>query len=301
MLKKRFLFFFQVVQEALQELLDNDPLRLGAATAFFTIFALPPILIIFINLFGSVFSSASISEELNLRLQLTFGPETATLLTQIIFNVLALKRNPFLTFTGSVFLVFVATTLFIIVQNSINQLWGIRTKKRSRYKKVFFQRLKSFLIIMATGFLFLFSLLFDFMSDYIGPMFHDVLAPVYRLYTHEVISTLVSLLLVTLWFGITFQYLPNARVKWRQLWVGAFVTAVLFTGGRYMLSYFLVNENLGLIYGPAASVILILLFIFYASLILYFGACFIKTYSAHTRQQIEPKFNATRFKIIEYD
>src|SRR5688572_22027485 len=123
MLKRRLLFLVDVLRDSLEELFNNDPLRLGAATAFFTIFALPPILIIFINLFGSVFSSEVIVDELSRKLQLTFGPETATMLTLIIKNVLGLKRNLFLTILGSVFLLFVATTLFIIVQNSINQLW----------------------------------------------------------------------------------------------------------------------------------------------------------------------------------
>ena len=108
---------------------------------------------------------------------------------------------------------------------------------------------------------------------------------------------MVSSVIVTAWFAITFKYLPDARIHWRPIWVGAAVTAILFTVGKFILNHLLINSNLGPIYGPSASVLLIMLFVFYSSMILFYGAAFTRTYANYAHFKIRPKAYAVKYKL----
>lgn len=284
--------------KAYKELHKNDPLRLGAATAFFTIFALPPILLIFISLFGIIFNTEIISGELFTNLRQAVGNESADQVRNILDNVRDLNRNWMVTIFGFLFLIFIATTLFKVIQNSLNQLWNVKLRKSSNVKLIFKKRLKSFIIIISGGLLFLASLLFDSIIAYFKT-YIESLMPQLNVLLIQTVQQIISLVIITIWFSIIFKYLPDCKIKWKPVIVGASLTAVLFMAGELILGKLLVNSGLQNIYGASGAIVLVLLFVFYSSFIFFFGAAFVKSYAEYANIKIRPNSYAVKFKIYE--
>jgi membrane protein len=294
MRRLRVLFF--LLKDAFKEFKNNDPLRFGSSTAFFTTFALPPILVILTNLLGLLYSADFISNQLIHRLQASFGTRSASQLYYILQNIQHIPTHWSYALLGMLFLIFVSTTLFIVVQKSLNELWHIRPRAGKKYRDLFRSRIKSLAIILVTGFLFLLSLFADGAIAYVGNSLNQFI-PASAAILVRLANILVSFIIVTAWFGITFKYLPDARIRWHPIWVGATVTATLFTVGKFILNHLLLNSNLGPIYGPSASVLLIMLFVFYSSMILFYGAAFTRTYANYAAFKIKPKSYAVKYKL----
>ncbi|WP_026462300.1 YihY/virulence factor BrkB family protein [Adhaeribacter aquaticus] len=290
----RVLWF--LLKDAFREFKKNDPLRFGSSTAFFTTFALPPILVILTNLFGLLINVDFISLNLIIKLQTMVGQRGATQLYYVLQNIQDIPTHWSIATTGMLFLMFVSTTLFIVVQKSINELWSIKPKSGGKkIRKLIKNRAISLAIILATGLLFLISLLADSALSYMGNNLNQFFPDSTTLVIH-VVNQVFSILFVTVWFAITFKYLPDAHIHWKPIWVGAGVTAVLFTIGKFILNRMLINSNLGPIYGPSASVLLIMLFVFYSAMILFYGASFTKTYANYALFKVKPKSYAMRYE-----
>lgn len=294
--RRRLRILFFLLKDAFYEFRKSDPLRFGASTAFFTTFALPPILVILTNLFGFLYNEEFISEQLIQKLQALFGARGATQLYTVLQNMQQVPTNWGIAIVGMLFLIFVATTLFMVVQKSLNELWHIQPKAKSKILKLFRGRAISLAIIIATGFLFIISLLSDAALTYIGNNLNYYL-PNSTAYLIRVANIVIAYLFVMAWFALTFRYLPDARIPWRPVWVGAAVTALLFTIGKFVLHHLLINSRLGPIYGPSASILLIMLFVFYSSIILFYGASFTKTYANYASFKIIPKSHAKKNEI----
>lgn len=286
-----------LLRDAFREFRQNDPLRFGSSTAFFTTFALPPILILLINFLGILYNADIIGTKLIEKLQTIFGNAGAQQLQTILRNIQNINTSWHIAVLGMLFLMFVATTLFIVVQNSLNQLWGIRAKTNtSLLRRIVKTRAISLGIIVATAILFLISLVADSVLAYLGSGLHEAL-PGPRGALVRLGNALASLAIVTIWFAITFKFLPNVRLKWRPVWVGAAFTAGLFTLGKFILGRLLLTSNLGPIYGSSASILLIMLFVFYASLILFYGAAFTKVYANYLAFRHRPQWYALRHRL----
>ena len=284
-----------LLKDAFKEFRKNDPLRFGSSTAFFTTFALPPILVILTNFLGFLYNADFISQQLISRLQTMFGQRGATQLYTVLQNIQNIPTHWSYAVLGMLFLTFVATTLFIVVQKSLNELWHIRPRKEKRIKNLFKNRAKSLAIILATGFLFIISLLTDSAVTYIGTSLNDYM-PITTVFLVRGANILISFFFVTVWFAITFKYLPDAHLHWRPIWIGAALTGLLFMMGKFILNHVLINSRLGPIYGPSASILLIMLFVFYSSMILFYGASFTKTYADYAAFKIKPKPYAVKYK-----
>jgi membrane protein len=283
------------MKDAFKEFRKNDPLRFGSSTAFFTTFALPPILVILTNLLGFLYNADFISQQLISKLQTMFGQRGATQLYTVLQNIQNIPTHWSYAVLGMLFLTFVATTLFIVVQKSLNELWHIRPRKEKRIRNLFKNRAKSLAIILATGLLFIISLLTDSAVTYIGTNLNDYM-PTTTVFLVRGANIFISYFFVTVWFAITFKYLPDAHLHWRPIWMGAGLTGLLFMLGKFILNHVLINSRLGPIYGPSASILLIMLFVFYASMILFYGASFTKTYADYAAFKIRPKPYAERYK-----
>jgi membrane protein len=291
----RVLWF--LMKDAFQEFKRNDPLRFGASTAFFTTFALPPILVILTNVLGMLYNAEFIGQKLKLKLQDLFGSRGATQLYEVLQNIQRIPTHWSYALIGMLFLIFVSTTLFIVVQKSLNELWHIRPKTKGReMKSLLRNRAVSLAIILVSGILFMISLLADSAVAYIGSSL-EIYLPNTTAWLIRIANVLASLGFVTVWFAITFKYLPDAHLRWQPIWVGAGVTAALFTLGKFILNHLLINSNLGPIYGPSASVLLIMLFVFYSSMILFYGASFTRTYAIYASFHIRPKAFARLYKL----
>ena len=287
-----------LLHRAARELGANDPLRLGAATAFFTSFALPPILIILIQLLSSLYPTSLVRLMLLNKISNLVGASAAGLVSQIVMNVADPRRSRLVTGAGFVFLVFVATTLFTIIQHSLNQLWQIRPKRESgKFSQAVQERLRSGGVLLATAGLSLLAFATDAALGLFAASIHDFDAT-FAYYVVRGLNAVVAWLILAAWFGVTFRTLSLAKVPWRAVTRGAALTALLISLGEVVLGRLLVARDLGPVYGPASSLVLVLLFVFYCAMIFYFGAAFTKAYAHRIGLDIRPKKSAVRYRLV---
>jgi membrane protein len=278
-------------------LLNNDPLRLAGATAFFTSFALPPILMLLIQLLSLFIERGSIRRGLFNDLGSVLGDEGVRQLVEVLRGMRGLASNLPVAIAGFFFLLFVATTLFKVIQSSLNQLWMVQ-KTGKKFKSALVTRLKSTLLLIFTGLLFMASLAAESVKIIFGDFINN-LFPGGSIYTNGTLTALLSLVIVCTWFAVLFRYLPDGKPTWRVAFSGGLLTSILYNAGAMVLKFLLLNSNIGLLYGASASAVLLLLFVFYASLIFYFGASFTKVWGAYLKQPIRPVANATFYEYIQ--
>ena len=276
----------------------NDPLRLAGATAFFTTFALPPIFIILIQLFGLLFNPAEVSTKLFSQVQSLLGKEGTEQIYKILTGFQQLAYNRFITIGGFLFLIFVATTLFSVVSNSLNQLWNIKLETKPGITFQLAQRIKSIAVIVFTGLLLLAQLLASalqaLLAGYLGNIWSGFNSLLYK-----IIAQLVFLLIVTGWFTIVFKYLANAHPSWKVAYTGGLFTGILFTIGKIILGLLLTFSNLKTVFGAAGSFVLILLFVFYSALVFYYGAAFTKVCADYKKNPLQLNKRAYEYTIEE--
>ena len=290
--------FGKLLFHTLRELKHNDPLRMAAATAFFATFALAPILIILIQILGLILDPQSISDHLFGHLAEIVGNESVAQIRQTLDGFKKLANNWYITIGGFIFLIFVATTLFTVIRNSLNQLWGIRPHNKRAFNVRLVNRLRSFAVIMVSGILFL-AVLFGegflaLMNEYINEQWPGSATVLF-----DILNQIISILIVTIWFAVIFKYLSDATLEWNTTIAGALFTGLLFTAGKLILGWILALSNIQTIYGASGSFVLLLLFVFYSSFILYYGAMFTRVWAEYNRSPIEPKRNAYKYVLSE--
>ena len=273
----------------------NDPLRMAGATAFFTTFALPAVLIILIQIFGLFISPRFMSRQIFHNLGEIVGRNTAGELHRTLFNVHNLFRNWYEAALGFIFLIFVATTLMKVIKDSLNQLWNIRAVSHISIQVTLLNRAKSLLVILIAGILFLIVLLAEGGLDLIKQTSNE-LSPASQALGKEVIKQLISFILVSVWFFVLFKFLPDGGPSLKTIIVGACFTGLLFTLGKLLLKWLLSYSNMQTVYGASTSSMLLLLFVFYSSFIFYFGACFTKVWAEFHNKPIQPSKNAERYE-----
>jgi len=284
------------LKDSVKLLRKNDPLRMAGATAFFTTFALPPIIFILAQIFGLFIGRRTMGRGLIEHLSNTLGKEGAEQVRQVIRSILSFSDDWYVIIIGFIFLFFVATTLFSVIKNSLDQLWLIGVKERPGFLFALSTRARSMVVILFAGLLFFADLLFESVemltSGYIDRFWHDGGA-----YFKSIASKIGSVVIVSAWFILLFRFLADARPSWKASIAGGLLTGILFTAGRWVLKFLLVNSNIGLLYGAGGSFALILLFVFYSSFILYYGACFIAVYSEKKKWPLKPNTRAYVYKI----
>lgn len=289
---------FPVLRNALRDLRNNDPMRMAAATAFFTTFALPAILVIFIQLFGLVLNKRTISRHLFDHLSLVVGEGGVTQVRATLRGFRSLAQNWYLAAGGFIFLMFVATTLFKVIRDSLNQLWSIKVHGSTSVRFTILQRLRSMAVIVIAGLLFLASLVVETMQAMLLGYINEIYTGSTSL-LYFILNQVVSVMIVTAWFTILFRYLANGRPAWKVAMTGALVTGILFTFGKLVIAYLLGFGNLTTFFGASASFVLILLFVFYSSFILYFGGAFTSAWGDFIGKPILPGKNAYKYELRE--
>ena len=287
-----------LLAEAFTELKKNDPLRLAAATAFFTTFALPPILIILIQLFGTIFQIENFNERFFIRLSEILGKESTDQIRQTFRGFKAQASNWFITIGGVVFLMFVATTLFKVIKDSLNQLWNIKLDAAKRIKINLQNRLVSMVVILLAGLLFIAGMVSEGVQAILGNYLNGIL-PGSGSTLNIIINMLVSIIIVTTWFSVLFKVLPDAKPSWKVAIGGGFFTGLLFTIGKIIIRRMLTLGDIHSVFGTSTSIVILLLFVFYSSFILYYGACFTKAYAKFLNTPIEPADHAVRYELVE--
>lgn len=285
-----------LLKQSMSLLQKNDPLRMAGATAFFTTFALPAILVILIQTLGLIFKKETISNDLLQKLSSILGRQTVQQVTETLSGFSNLADNWFITIGGFVFLIFVATTLFVVIKSSLNQIWGI---KLLAHPKISFRlriRLRSLLVILLAGFLFVLGLMVDSIQLFLGNSLRDYL-PDLMPYLIVLSNIFISVIIVSGWFIILFRFLPDGHPTWKVALIGGLFTSVFFNIGKWVLKFLLTNSNLQSLYGTSASIVLLLLFVFYSALIFYFGAAFTKVYSMKIDEPIRTSSHAEKHEL----
>lgn len=275
---------------------NNDPLILASSTAFFTTFSLSPILVILVNILKLSFGSDHIPEKLFGKIRGTFGRETAHQIENIVENVSTYGNDPVIFFIGSIFLLFVSTTLLKVVKQSINHLWHIKRKRGHRIRYNVRERIVATSLLLFVALLFLTSLSLDTSLILMRTYIRELLPWI----DHALLRSLnitFSVLVVTAWFTFLFKFLPDAYVTWRVSLVGGLITGIFFNTGKWILGKLLLYNNIVSIFGASASFALILLFIFYVGLILYFGASFTYFYGEAIKQPIRPRKFSEQYEL----
>jgi membrane protein len=288
------------MRESFSVLKRNDPLRLAGATAFFFTFALAPILIILIQLFGLVFNRNALRSELISSLGRIMGKNGAIQVGQVLDNVNSLSENLLALSIGFVFLIFVATTLFSVIKNSLDQIWNIRVKPHPGLLFYLKLRGRSLLAILLAGLLFIILVFVESMQAILGG-YIDYLGSKAGDFLNGAVNQVLFITIVTTWFTIIFRFLTDGRPSWKAALAGGFFTAVLFSFGKVILKTLLSLSNISTIYGASGSFVLILLFVFYSSLIFYYGACFIRVMSDNLKLPIKPVKEAFKYRVMEVD
>lgn len=296
-IRKNFAVVIKLFKDAFNELMLNDPLRMAGATAFFTTFALPPILVILIQILKLFVGPRSLRGQLFQSLSEMLGPEAVKQVIDVLRAFRRLADSWYITIGGFIFLLFVATTLFAVIRNSINQVWKIRPTKRGVIRKMR-SRVQAVIVIILAGILFMVGIMAEAMQAFIGKYLFEV-SPLLSFYFNSVLSYIFSIVIVTLWFAMLFRYLPDGRPEWSVAMVGALLTSILFTVGKLILHWLLTYSNINTLYGTSASIVLLLLFVFYSSLILYYGAAFTKIWGIHQYKPIVPLSHAIHYRIAE--
>ncbi|HEU4471764.1 MAG TPA: YihY/virulence factor BrkB family protein [Flavisolibacter sp.] len=270
---------------------DDNAFKLSASLSYYTLFALGPLLIIIISLAGIFFGKDAVEGRIYEELNGLVGSEAALQIQSIIGNAESTHATGLGAAIGFVILIIGATGVFTEMQGSINFIWSVKAKPKKGWLKYLGNRLLSFSLVIGLGFLLLVSLianaLLNLLSDKLVKLIPD-----YTVYLFGTLNTAVILVVITGLFSVIYKVLPDAIISWKDALIGAGFTAVLFLIGKFLIGIYLGRTNLGSTYGTAASIVILLTWVYYSSLILYFGAEFTKIYALHSGGGIRPKQTA---------
>jgi membrane protein len=279
---------------------DDKVVKLSGALAYFTVFSIGPMLIVIIFFADIFYGRAAIEGTVFSQIKGLVGASVALQIQETIKSASLSGKGTITGIFGVITLLVGATTVFAEIQDSINTIWGLKPKPKKGWVKMLINRLLSFSIVVSLGFLLLVSLiitgLVEALSDHLVKVFPDLAVLVIY-----VLNLLVTFGVVTLLFAIIFKALPDAKIKWRDVITGAMVTAVLFMVGKFAITFYIGSSNVSTAYGTAGSLVILLLWIYYSSIILYFGAEFTKAYATTYGSLIQPNQYAVWVKQVEVE
>src|SRR4051812_10963335 len=280
---------------------DYNITKLSAALAYYTVFALAPMIIVITSILSFFYKREAIEGRVYGEIKSFVGNDAAAQIQEIIKNAALSPSFTFASVVGVIALIFSATGVFAEIQTSINLIWNIKTKpKKGGILKMLKTRLLSFSMIVSLGFIALVSLLLNTLIDLIMDRLQRFLPPG-TVYLGYAINLGITLLAIGLLFAIIFKVLPDAKIKWRDVWVGAFATGLLFVLGKFAIGLYLNKSHPGSAFGAAGSMIIILLWVYYSSIILYFGAAFTKNYAQAVGRHIYPNDYAVYIQQVEVE
>jgi membrane protein len=293
---------FRLFKKAAVAWMDDNAMRLSAALSYYSIFSIAPLLLIAIGFIGFIanwgvlgFGPDQVQDAISKELPQLVGPQAAQSMQAMIGS--AQKTSGQATFIGFIVLFVGASSVFGQLKESLNTVWGVRQKPGLGIMGFIRERMMSFGMVLVIGFLLLISLA---LSVFIAAM--NGWLEVY-LHLPKAVSGIFGFLLPlsveTLLFALLFKYVPDAKIQWRCVWLGALVTAILFEIGKTGLAWYLGQASTTSSFGAASSLVSLLLWVFYASCILFLGAEFTEVYAAEAKAAIEPKEVAERVPEID--
>lgn len=292
--------FWEVVKNTFKGFSDDKVTKLSGSLAYYTVFSMAPLMIVIISLAGFFLGQEAAEGKVYGQLASFVGHDTAAQLQEMIKNASLAGKSKLAAIIGGASLLIGATTVFAEIQDSINIIWGLKPKPKKGWLKMIQNRFLSFSLIISLGFLLLVSLgistMIEALSKALEAHFPDVTVLVFY-----IINLLLTLTIISFIFAVIFKVLPDAKVKWRDVVTGAIVTAILFMIGKFAISFYISKSNVGSTYGAAGSLVVLLLWVYYSSLILYIGAEFTKAYAVKYGTAIMPNDYAVTTKTVEVE
>jgi len=291
---------WKILKRSFSDFNDDNVLKLSSSLAFSTIFALPGLLIIIIWISNIFYRREIVEGTLYKQIGGFIGNDAAASIQETMQNSLTHGNPGLATTIGLISLILGATAVFGEIQDSINQIWKLKAKPRKGrgWLRMILNRLLSFSLIISLGFILLVSLVIngamDLLINHLLKNFPELTVIVVY-----VINLVVSFFITAFIFGLIFKVLPDAKVEWKHVRVGAFTTAALFMLGRFLISYYLGHSTMSTAYGTAGSIIIVLLWVYYSSMILYFGASFTREYAIEMGSRIYPNKYAVWVEQVE--
>ncbi len=262
---------FDLLKETFSRFNEDKAARLGASLAYYTIFSIAPLLVIAIAIAGFVFGEKAAQGEVIGTIQGVVGQQAGQAIQTMVESASQPRAGGILiTLLGVATLLLGASGVFGALQDSLNTIWGVQTKPGGGIKGIVKERFFSFTLVIGTGFLLLVSLVVTAGLAAVGKWFSDYIPGGTGAW--EALNFVFSLAVITILFMLIFKYVPDAQIAWRDLFIGAFVTALLFTIGKFAIGLYLGRSSVTSAYGAAGSLILVLLWIYYSAQILFLGA-----------------------------
>lgn len=283
-----------VLKTAFKQWWAKDPFKESAVIAYYAIFSLPGLLVVIVTVAGYFFGQEAVNGQIAAQITSTMGADTAQQIQDIIAKGFESKNTMLATTIGVITILVGATGVFAEFQKSINNIWEVKSNKsKSGVLSLIKIRLFSFGIIVAIAFILIASLIISATLAAIGTWVANHFSAS-LLIVLQVVNFIVSLSILALLFACMFKFFPDAKIKWQHVWLGSVVTALLFEIGKFALGLYFGKVNPGMGYGAAGSIILIMLWVSYSSMIVFYGAEFTHTYAVLKDGVIPPTKNAVK-------
>lgn len=267
--------------------INNNGLKLSASLAYYTIFSIAPLLIIVISLAGLVFGEDAAANRLYPKIAHYVGPSAALQIQSILTKLQLSGKSGMAVVIGVIILFLGASGIFLEIQDSLNIIWRVKAKPKRGWLKLIQNRFLSFSLIIGLGFLLLASLIVNFLITALSDWIDRFLPQITKLLVNGV-NLFLTFVIISVLFASIFKFLPDAKIKWKNVRSGAIFTALLFMGGQYLIGLYIHYAAKTSAYGAAGSILVILVWIYYTAAILYIGAEFTQVYADATGSRIEP-------------
>ena len=285
-----------ILKKTAQGFSDDKVTRLSAALSYATIFSFAPFILVIITI--GAFFTQDVEREVFGELGIFLGADVAQTLQDVVHNAQVANTSTLSTIIGIGVILFSATTIFTSIQESLNTIWGIRPKPKKGWLKLIKNRLLSFSVIIALGFILLVTMstssIIGLLNDRLMAYLPDVTVILFK-----VTGIILNIAVTVSIFLLIFKVLPDAKIKFRDVTIGAFVTTALFLIGQYAISIYLSTSKIASLYGAAASVLLLLVWVYYSATIVYIGAEFTKAWANELGSKIYPDEYAVSTRTIE--
>lgn len=282
---------WQFVKTTVSQWIESEPFELAAALSYYTLFSLAPLLIIAISVAGLAFGREAAQNQIVETLKGVVGQDSAQAVQGMIQHASEKPKTGIIsTIVGFIVLLFGAGGVVGQLQTSLNKIWGVKPKPGQGIWGLVRQRFFSFAMVLAIGFLLLVSLVVTAVLTSLTGMFSGLFGE--GTFIAHLVDILVSFGFISLLFALIYKYVPDVEIQWKDVWVGAALTSVLFTVGKFLIGLYLGTSGVTSAYGAAGSIITVLLWVYYSSLIFFLGAEFTKMYASEYGSGVVPSEHA---------
>ncbi len=297
-MKKKIIGVWHYLKQVISEFGEDNILKYSASLAYYTVFSLAPLLIVIISICGVLFGREAIQGHIYSQIKGLVGGEAAIQVQDTIKNIHLTGHSFFASMISIVVLIVGATGIFGEVQDSLNKIWGLRIITKKTWWKLILNRILSFSLILSIGFVMMVSLLLNALVAAFGTFLARYFSEFSVIFI-QITDGVLTFIVTTFLFSLMFKLLPDAKIKWKDVLVGGLITSVFFTLGKLGIGYYLGSSNIATVYGAAGSIMIIMVWIYYSSIILYLGAEFTKVYAKLYGGKIFPNEYAVWIKTEE--